>query len=159
MIPALKHPYPTHDSTCCGRLVATDGRVLPLVGAALTVDAAGGVARVLLEQRFRNPHAEPLAVTYSLPLPADGAVSGFAFVFGGRRIVGEIDGRSKARARYEQAIVEGRSAAILEQDRSSLFTQELGNIPPGAEIVAEVVVDQRLRWLRWTSGWTRRVPL
>ena len=93
------------------RLVSTTGRALPLLGTALTADAAGGIARVTLEQRFRNTHAEPLVVTYSLPLPADGAVSGFAFRIGERRVVGEIDRKKAARERYEQALVEGRSAS------------------------------------------------
>jgi Ca-activated chloride channel family protein len=138
-------------------MVSTTGRALPLLGAVLRADAAGGVARVALEQRFRNVHAEPLAVTYSLPLPWDGAVSGFAFRIGQRRVVGEIDRRPAARERYEQALVDGRSAALLEQDRSSLFTQEIGNIPPGEEVVVEVTVDQRLRWLD-EGAWEWRFP-
>jgi Ca-activated chloride channel family protein len=140
-----------------GRLVSTTGRALPLLGTSLTADASGGVARVVVEQRFHNPHAEPLAVTYSLPLPADGAVSGFAFRIGGRRVVGEVDRKKAARERYEQALIEGRSAAILEQDRSSLFTQEIGNIPPGEEIIAEIIIDQRLIWLD-EGAWEWRFP-
>jgi Ca-activated chloride channel homolog len=129
------------------RLVAMDGRVLPLRQTQLKADARGGLARVLLEQSFANPYADPLTVTYLLPLPADGVVSGFAFRMGDRRIVGEVERREDARERYEQALIEGRSALILEQDRSSLFTQELGNIPPRTEVVVEIVVDQRLAWL------------
>ena len=136
-------PTPSTTTSAGGRLVSTTGRALPLLSTSLTADASGGVARVVVEQRFHNPHAEPLAVTYSLPLPADGAVSGFSFRIGGRRVVGEVDRKKAARERYEQALVEGRSAAILEQDRSSLFTQEIGNIPPGEEIIAEVIVDAR----------------
>ncbi|MEP7119991.1 MAG: VIT domain-containing protein [Byssovorax sp.] len=151
-------PFPSTDTTRAGgRLVSTTGRALPLLGTSLTADASGGVARVVVEQRFHNPHAEPLAVTYSLPLPADGAVSGFAFRIGGRRVVGEVDRKKAARERYEQALVDGRSAAILEQDRSSLFTQEIGNIPPGEEIIAEVIIDQRLRWLD-EGAWEWRFP-
>jgi Ca-activated chloride channel homolog len=140
-----------------GRLVATDGRALPLRGTAMTVEAAGGIARVVLRQRFVNPHAEPLCVRYQLPLPADGAVSAFAFELDGKRIVGEIDRRAAARQRYEEAIVAGKSAALLEQDRSSLFTQEVGNVPPGAEITAEIAVDQKLRWLA-EGSWEWRFP-
>ncbi|MGC4121381.1 MAG: VIT domain-containing protein [Myxococcales bacterium] len=145
------------NESCGGRLVASDGRALPLKETRLKVDAKGGVARVVLEQRFANPHDEPLCVTYLLPLPADGAVSGFSFVIGQRRIRGEVDRKERARQRYEQALVEGRSAAIVEQDRSSLFSQEIGNIPPRTEVVAEIVVDQRLAWL--TEGaWELRFP-
>jgi Ca-activated chloride channel family protein len=140
-----------------GRLVTSTGRALPLLGAVLFADAEGGVARVTLEQRFRNPYADPLAVTYSLPLPADGAVSGFAFTIGARRVVGEIDRKQAARERYEQALVDGRSAALLEQERSSLFTQEIGNIPPGVEVVVEIAIDQRLRWLD-EGAWEWRFP-
>jgi Ca-activated chloride channel family protein len=151
-------PAPFTTATSAGgRLVSTTGRALPLLGTSLTADASGGVARVVVEQRFHNPHAEPLAVTYSLPLPSDGAVSGFSFRIGGRRVVGEVDRKKAARERYEQALVEGRSAAILEQDRSSLFTQEIGNIPPGEEIIAEVIIDQRLTWLD-EGAWEWRFP-
>ena len=116
-------PAPSPSSPASGgRLVETAGRPLPLLGAALRVEACGGLARVVLEQRFRNPHAEPLQVTYLLPLPVDGAVSGFGFRIGERRVVGEVDRRAAARERFEEAILEGRTATLLEQDRSSLFT-------------------------------------
>ena len=145
------------DESCGGRLVAIDGRALPLRETRLKADARGGVARVVLEQRFANPYDDPLAVTYLLPLPADGAVSGFAFRIGERRIVGEVDRREAARERYQQALVEGRSAALVEQDRTSLFTQEVGNIPPRTEVVAEITVDQRLSWLA-EGFWEWRFP-
>ena len=148
----------TQNASNGGRMVAVDGRALPLVGARLSVDARGGIARTVLEQRFANPHDEPLTVTYLLPLPADGAVSAFAFRVGGRRVVGEIDRRAAARERFEQAILDGRSAAIVEQERSSLFTQELGNVPPRAEVIAEITVDQRLAWLGGEGAWEWRFP-
>jgi len=139
------------------RMVAADGRTLPLKGAALSADAKAGVVRVVLEQRFVNPYAEPLKVTYQVPLPADGAVSGFAFTFGDKRIAGEIDLKKRARERFEEAVLSGRTAALLEQERSSLFTQEVGNIPPHAEVTAEITIDQKLAWLP-DGAWEWRFP-
>ena len=139
------------------RLVSLDGRALPLVAASLAVDARGGIARVVLTQTFRNPFDEPLTVHYSLPLPHEGAVSGFEFVLGQDRVVGEVDRRETARARFDEALAEGRSAALLEQDRGSLFTQEIGNVPPRTDLVACVTVDQRLRW-RDEGAWEWRFP-
>ena len=140
-----------------GELVSTQGLVLPLERTHLACQAQGGVARVTLEQRFRNPHDQPLLVTYKLPLPADGAVSGFSFRIGETRIVGEVDRRESARERFEHAIAAGQTAAILDQERSSVFTQEVGNIPPGQEIVCEVEIDQPLTWLP-EGSWEWRFP-
>jgi Ca-activated chloride channel homolog len=157
-------PMPTPSSTAHpsyesagGRLVSLDGRTLPLTGAALAADAKAGVVRVTLTQTFHNPHAEPLRVTYSLPLPADGAVSGFSFTIGDQRIVGEVDTKKQARARFEDAVLSGRTAAILDQERTSLFTQEVGNVPPRLSVVCEVTIDQKLAWLP-DGFWEWRFP-
>ena len=83
-------------------LVTTDGRSLPLVGGALRGEAQGGIARLVLEQRFENPYDETLHVTYRMPLPADGAVSGYAFVIGERDDHRRVD-RKSARARAVRA--------------------------------------------------------
>jgi Ca-activated chloride channel homolog len=151
--PAVTAPL---TSASCGSVVTADGRTLPLRTTRLVVHAAGGIAQVRLVQTFANPWAEPLHVTYRLPLPADAAVGGFGFRLGDRQITGEIDRRTAARERFERAIASGRTAALLEQDRSSLFTQELGNLPPGAELVATIEIDQPLLWV--DDGWQWRFP-
>lgn len=154
---AILNPNQPPYETTGGRLVTTDGRALPLTGATLSADAKAGVVRVTLEQTFRNPYEEPLRVTYKLPLPADGAVSGFAFRIGEQRIVGEVDTKKEARQRFEDAILEGKTAALLDQERSSLFTQEVGNVPPRTEVVCEVQIDQKLAWLS-DGAWEWRFP-
>lgn len=145
------------DAAAGGRLVAPDGRTLPLRSAHLAVEARGGIARVVLTQRFANLHAEPLSVRYLLPLPARAAVAGFAFTLGDTRVVGEVQPRKTARAMFEKAIVEGRTAALVEEERSTLFTQRVGNIPPGAEVVCEITLDQQLAWLE-DGRWAWRFP-
>jgi Ca-activated chloride channel family protein len=151
-------PIDTKTSTSNGgRLVATDGRELPLESVHLAAEAGGGIARVVLTQRFRNPYEQPLEVRYLLPLPSDGAVSGFSFVLGDQRVVGEVTGKQAARERFQQAISQGRTAALLEQERTSLFSQRVGNVPPLSEVVAEVIVDQPLRWLE-EGAWEWRFP-
>src|SRR5262245_54497017 len=140
-----------------GRLVASDGRTLPLREVTLGADASGGLARAVLHQRFVNPHTEPLRVSYLIPLPVDGALAGYAITIGGRRIVGEVDRVQAARERFESALLEGRSAGLVEQERPNLFTLELGNVPPGGEVLAELTIDQRLAWLD-EGAWEWRFP-
>jgi len=138
------------------RLVASDGRALPLERTELVCDASGGIARSVLQQTFRNDGNVPLEVTYLLPLPSDGAVSGYSFTLEGVTTRGKVEPARLARERYEEALMEGKSAALLEQDRSSVFRQAIGNIPPGARIELEVLVDHPLTWT--DSGWELRFP-
>jgi len=147
----------TKHQSCGGRLVSVDGRSLPLRAAALAAEAGGGLARSILRQTFRNDHTEPLEVLYTFPLPAEGAVAGYEFRIGERRVVGRIDRRAAARERYAQALVEGRTAGLVDQERANLFTQRLGNVPPGVEVVVELHVDQKLRWLA-EGLWEWRFP-
>lgn len=138
-------------------LTTADGRVLPLRGATLKAEASGGIARVVLEQTFENVHDDTLNVVYKMPLPADGAVSGYTFEIGGRIVKGFVEPKAKARATFETAIAEGRTAALLEQQKADIFTQEIGNIPGKATIIARITVDQRLAWLP-EGEWELRFP-
>jgi Ca-activated chloride channel homolog len=148
---------PSPEATAGGRLVTSDGRALPLVAVRLSAEARGGLCRSVLVQVFENPHPEPLQVSYLFPLPHGGAVSGFSYQLGDRRVVGEVELSARARERFEEAVLSGRSAALVDQHRGSLFTQELGNVPPGARVEAELVVDQRLDW-RAEGAWEWRFP-
>lgn len=158
----LPPPAPHGAPESGGTLVALDGRPLPLRRADLRVRARAGLARTVLEQCFVNPHAEPLRVTYTLPLPADGAVSGFRFQIDDHVVVGEVDRRARARERFEEALVRGHTAALVEQERSSVFTQEVGNVPPGATVIVTLEVDQPLAWRADAGpgggGWEYRFP-
>ena len=114
-----------------------------------------------VRQRWANPYAQPLRVRYQLPLPADGAVSGYSFTVGERTSIAKIARKQEAREAFEEAVAQGHSAALLDQERSSLFTQELGNIPPGEEIIVRVELDQPLSWnaTAKTAGlWEWRFP-
>jgi Ca-activated chloride channel homolog len=138
-------------------LVTSDGRALALVSATLRGEAQGGLGRLVLEQRFENPYSETLKVTYRMPLPADGAISGYEFTIGERVVKGTIDKKRQARERFERAIASGRTAALLEQERADIFTQQIGNIPPRQSIIARITVDQRLVWLP-EGEWELRFP-
>ena len=79
-------------------LVTRDGRSLPLLSAVLRADAGGGLARLVLEQTFENKHDETLHVVYKMPLPADGAVSGYEFTIGQRVVKGKVEPKQRVLA-------------------------------------------------------------
>jgi Ca-activated chloride channel family protein len=148
------HPY---RPTAGAEVTTGDGRSLPLVAAKLSGTAQGGIARLVLEQRFENPYAETLHVTYRMPLPADGAVSGYAFVLAGRTIIGRVQRKQEARERFVRAIAAGHTAALLEQERADIFTQSIGNLPAREALIARITIDQKLAWLP-EGEWELRFP-
>ncbi len=143
-------------------LVSTDGKTFPLTHAGLKSQAQGGMAHSILSQRYRNPHAEPLEVIYTLPLPADGAVLGYTIRLGKRIVRGEVKARDEAREDYYKALERGRTAGLLEQERADTFTQTLGNLPPGTDVHVEIEVLQPLSFDCGIEGappsWTFRFP-
>ncbi len=164
MMPSLPSDLPvsapastTPTAGAGAELISTDGRALPLLATSVRATAAGGLAQVVIEQRFANPDAEAVHVHYRMPLPADGAVSGYQFELDGRTITGQVDRKAEARARFERAVAAGHTAALLEQQRADIFTQELGNVPGRTELVARIRVDVRLTWLP-EGEWELRVP-
>jgi Ca-activated chloride channel family protein len=128
-------------------LVAVDGRTFPLRAARLRSQARAGFAATTLTQEYANPYAEPLEVLYTMPLPADGAVVGYTFRLGERVVRGTIETREKAAEDYRHALMEGKTAGLLEQERADTFTQSLGNVPGGAEVVVEIEVLHPLAFL------------
>ncbi len=143
-------------------LVAVDGRAYPLASASIGARAEGGLALTTLTQEFRNPFDEPLEALYALPLPADGAVLGYSIQTGERVIRGEIEKREVAEAAFEKALLEGRAAGLLEQDRDDTFSQRLGSLPPGQSVRVEVEVLHPLDFVpaagREPARWEYRFP-
>jgi Ca-activated chloride channel family protein len=143
-------------------LVSVDGRTYPLRSALIRGRAEGGLAQTTLVQEFHNPHAEPLEVLYTMPLPADGAVLGYTVRMGERVIRGEIQPREKAEAAYREALYSGRSAGLLEQDRADTFHQRLGNVPPHTDVQVEIDVLHPLAFLAAVDDtgplWEYRFP-
>ena len=143
-------------------LVSVDGRAYPLKSASVNARAEGGIAATTLAQTYENPYAETLEVLYTLPLPADGAVIGYTVRMGTRVIRGEVRKRDEAKEEYRKALFEGRTAALLEQERADTFSQKLGSLPPGETVTVEIEVLQPLAFLPRTKDdracWEYRFP-
>lgn len=123
-----------------GLFAEVDGKKLsfPLKQTDVEADISGNLSRVEVKQTFTNPYDRPLEAIYQFPLPEDAAVDDMEIRIGNRIIRGVIKERQEAKQIYETAKQEGKTAALLEQERANLFTQSLANIVPGETI--EVVI-------------------
>ncbi|MFI6295456.1 VIT domain-containing protein [Nonomuraea sp. NPDC050790] len=117
---------------------------LPLESVDVTASISGLVAGVEVAQGFRNPFEVPLEATYVFPLPDRAAVTAFRMEADDRVIEGVLKERGAARADYDQALREGRRAAIAEEDRPDVFTIRVGNIVPGERVTVRLTLSQPL---------------
>lgn len=125
-------------------MLAVDGDAraeLPLVASAMRVVVRGPIAQVEVTQRFSNPSPRPIELVYVFPLHEDGAVGAMTMRIGARVIRARIERRERARAAYEQARQEGKTAALLEQERPNVFTQSVANVLPGEVIDVALTYD------------------
>ena len=137
--------------------LATSRGNLPLDAVDVRAAIAGTSARVELTQEFRNPFDVPLEATYIFPLPDRAAVTEMRMECAGHVVAGVLRERSRARDEYDQAIAEGRRAAIAEEDRPDVFTMRVGNIAPGERVTVRLVLAQPLPY--YDGEVTFRFPL
>ena len=110
----------------------------PLKHTDVKVNISGFIARATVIQTFFNPYDENIEAVYVFPLPHTAAIDAMTMKIGERTIVGVMKRWAEARAVYEQAIQQGKTASLLEQERPNIFTQSVGNIQPRQEIVMEI---------------------
>jgi Ca-activated chloride channel homolog len=124
----------------CGELRAANGDPLPLKALTVEADIVGLTATSCVRQRFVNNGTAPIEATYIFPLPPRAGVTDFTATVGGRRVVGILKERGRARMEYEEALQAGQRAAMVEEERSGVFTVRVGNLGPGEEAVVELVL-------------------
>ncbi len=100
----------------------------------VNVEISGVLARVRMEQVFKNPYSHRLEAFYVFPLPENAAVDAYSFQVGETVIQGVVKEKEEARREYQQARSEGRKTALLEQERANIFTQSIANISPDGEV-------------------------
>jgi Ca-activated chloride channel family protein len=152
------------ESLRCG-LYTRDGAQVPLQGVEVTGELLGGHARVRVRQRYRNAESRPVEAVYVFPLPSDGTLTGFSMECNGRKVQGVVKEREEAFRTYDDAIVAGHGAALLDQERPNVFTAQVGNLLPNEETLVEVeflqaiqVEEGSVRWMLPTLVAPRYIP-
>lgn len=111
---------------------------LPLKATSTDVDIAGVIADVVVTQVYKNEGSRPIEARYVFPASTRAAVYAMQMTIGDRVIQAQIQRREEARATYEAARAQGKSASLLEQQRPNVFEMNVANIMPGDEIRVEL---------------------
>jgi len=111
---------------------------LPLKHTRADVAISGVIADVRVTQVYRNEGSVPIEARYVFPASPRAAVHALRLRVGTRVVDAEIREKRQARAEFAQAKREGKSAALLEQQRPNVFTMAIANVMPGDEIAVEL---------------------
>ncbi|MGE5339537.1 MAG: VIT and vWA domain-containing protein [Gemmatimonadota bacterium] len=111
---------------------------LPLKSTRADVTISGVIADVRVTQLYRNEGATPIEARYVFPASTRAAVYALRLRVGDRVVDAEVRERQQARRDYEKAKQQGRSAALLEQQRPNVFSMAVANVMPGDEIAVDL---------------------
>ncbi len=125
-------------------LLSTTKESIPLTGVAVSGDLSSGHACVRVKQTYKNTGARPIEAIYTFPLPTEAVLSGFTMTCAGRTQTGVVKEREEAFRAYDDALVAGHGAALVEEERPNVFTASVGNVLPGEDVEIELEYIERL---------------
>jgi hypothetical protein len=135
---------------------------LPQVDLKAHTTIKSTVSRTTLTQTFVNPSKDTARknVKYTFPLYDGVSVVTFKCEIGDRVIHGIVKPREKAKAEYDEAVKDGRAAALLEQSAmaSDTFTTSIGEIPAGSQVVVHITYLGELQYDAQADGIRFSIP-
>ncbi|MEN6321694.1 MAG: VIT and VWA domain-containing protein [Syntrophaceae bacterium] len=110
----------------------------PLKETNVVVNISGVIADVVITQKYANEGSKPINARYVFPASTQAAVHGMKMRIGDHVITAKIKERQAALQAFETAKKEGKSAALLNQERPNVFTMNVANIMPGDTVDVEL---------------------
>ena len=105
--------------------------VFPLKSTEATTNVNGIIAETRVVQTYANEGSTPINARYVFPTAPSVTVHGMTMQIGDNLVTAKIKEKEEAKAEYEEAKSEGKSASLLEQRRPNVFTMDVANIMPG----------------------------
>jgi Ca-activated chloride channel family protein len=110
----------------------------PLKLNAADVTISGVIADVKITQVYINKGKKPLEAIYVFPASTRAAVYAMEMKVGRKNIKAVIREKKVARAEYDSARSQGKTASLLEEERPNIFQMNVANIMPGDSIIVKL---------------------
>jgi len=111
---------------------------LPLKSTQVDVHIVGVIADVTVTQHYRNEGQRAIEARYLFPGSTQAAVYAMNVRLGDRLLTAHIKEKQQARIEYQAAKKDGKTAALLEQQRPNVFEMNVANILPGDDVAVEL---------------------
>ena len=122
-------------ATAAAVLKSIHGTEVPLRGVTASGRLTGLLFELSVEQTFENAGQKNIEAVYTFPVPHRAVLLGLELEIGERKLSAVAVRKQAASKRYEEAIDEGNTAALLEQAGDGLYTLSLGNLLAGERAV------------------------
>ncbi len=103
----------------------------PLKETYVATTINGMIAETYVTQTYVNEGDVAINARYVFPTSSTVTVHGMKMTIGNEVVTAQIKEKEEAKAEYETAKSEGKSASLLEQKRPNVFTMDVANIMPG----------------------------
>ncbi|KAF3193786.1 hypothetical protein TWF225_009332 [Orbilia oligospora] len=113
---------------------------VPPLSASIKAQVVQDTARVTVTHLFLNKNDDIIPqATYTFPLPQGCTVTDFVCHIGEDKILrSQVKIKKEASQIFRDAVQQGESAALLEQNTPEIFTTKLGIIPARSKIKVEI---------------------
>jgi len=123
-----------------------DGQYIALRSVTIEVAFSNLFCDTIMTQAYRNLENIPIEAVYTFPLPSSAVLLGMDVMIGGRKLQGVVVARSSAEEQYEEAIINGDAAIMLEQIQPGLYTMNVGNIGADEEVRVHIRYAELYLW-------------
>lgn len=128
----------------------TSAEQFPLKETHVNANINGSIADIYVLQVYANNGTVPINASYVFPASTKVSVHGMTMEIGDNRVIAKIKEREEAKAEFEQAKSEGKSASLLEEQRPNVFTMNVANIMPGDTVRIELHYTELIESLEGT---------
>mmetsp|Transcript_293 Transcript_293/g.306 ORF Transcript_293/g.306 Transcript_293/m.306 type:complete len:853 (+) Transcript_293:33-2591(+) len=125
-------------------LITEGGDVVRVKEVKVDANVLDMASSVNVTQTYINQYDTAIETKFSFPLNALAAVCKFTATIDGHDIVGVVQTKEEAEETYDDALAEGRTAALMQEEEPDVFVTSLGNIPPGAEVIIKITYVSEL---------------
>ena len=115
-----------------------DLRELALKKVKITGNVIGKSGTFEIEQMYKNNTKEVLEVGYTFPIVETATVVGFEIKVGDKILKGKCKEKGEAKREYQQNIVKGNSAYMMEQETANIFKISVGKIDKDEEVTVKI---------------------
>jgi Ca-activated chloride channel homolog len=116
----------------------------PLLKTGAEVNITGVIAEVGLTQIYKNDGDRTIEAIYVFPLGTKSSIHAMKMTIGDRVIEAKIEEKLRAQKVYQEALDNGKTASLLDQERPNVFQMKVANIMPGDVVEVEVKYTELL---------------